>query len=105
MTSLDDTFGWIGGGLAIVYNLPQILHVYRTKEVKGLSSTSLVMRIASYVFIVVHGYVKKDSPILMTTLVGLFQICVIQAQIWYYSMQRRQSASLEGLEFPTVEPP
>jgi uncharacterized protein with PQ loop repeat len=82
--------------LAIVYNVPQIVHVYRTKQVDGLSPVSLALRIASYVLIVAHGYVKGDSPILVTTLVGLVQLCFIQAQIWHYSRHRR---------FPNEPPP
>jgi uncharacterized protein with PQ loop repeat len=81
-------YGWVGGGLSIVYNLPQIWHVWRTKKVTGVSTISIAMRIISYVLMMVHGYVRQDMPILYTTGVGLMQLIIMYTQVCSYTKKR-----------------
>lgn len=81
----DDLLGWAGGGLAIVYNIPQIVHVYRTKQVSGLSPSSIAMRVISYLLVMAHGFIRNDDAIFYTTGIGLIQLLMMYGQICYYN--------------------
>jgi len=71
-------------GLAVLYNLPQIYHVYRVKTVQGVSSTSILLRMVSYGLIMFHSYKLADPAILYTTSAGLAQLCIMYAQTCLY---------------------
>ena len=77
-------YGWIGGGLAVLYNLPQIYHVYRVKTVEGVSQSSILLRMVSYGLIMFHSYQLADPAILYTTSAGLAQLCIMYAQTCLY---------------------
>ena len=80
MVDENNIFGWIGGGLSVIYNLPQIWHLWRTKKATGVNRTSIAMRIVSYVLVMVHGYIRHDHPILYTTGAGLVQLVVMYSK-------------------------
>lgn len=77
-------FGWIGGGLSVVYNIPQIYHIYKNKSVGDISVYSLLVRIISYLFYILHGYLIMDPPILFMTLASLLQVLIISVQYFIY---------------------
>lgn len=77
-------FGWIGGGLSVVYNIPQIYHIYKNKSVGDISIYSLLVRIISYLFYILHGYLIMDPPILFMTLASLLQVLIICVQYFIY---------------------
>jgi uncharacterized protein with PQ loop repeat len=77
-------FGWIGGGLSVVYNIPQIYHTYKNKSVGDISIYSLLVRIISYLFYILHGYLIMDPPILFMTLASLLQVLIICVQYFIY---------------------
>ena len=77
-------YGWIGGTLSVVYNIPQIVHVYRTKQIKGIYNYSIVLRIISYGLVIVHTYTLKDIALLSTTCIGMFQLFIIYIQLCLY---------------------
>jgi uncharacterized protein with PQ loop repeat len=77
-------YGWIGGSLAVLYNIPQIYHVYRVKRVEGVSSSSLLLRIVSYGLVIYHSFLLEDPAILYTTSAGVLQLCIMYAQLWVY---------------------
>lgn len=77
-------YGWIGGTLSVVYNIPQIVHVYRTKEIKGISNTSIALRIISYGLVIYHTYSLNDIALFSTTCIGLVQLLIIYIQLCMY---------------------
>jgi len=77
-------FGWIGGGLSVVYNIPQIHHIYKNKSVGDISVYSLLVRIISYIFYIIHGYLIMDPPVLFMTLASLLQVLIICLQYFIY---------------------
>ena len=85
MVDENNIFGWIGGGLSVIYNLPQIWHLWRTKKATGVNRTSIAMRIVSYVLVMVHGYIRHDHPIMYTTGAGLVQLVVMYSQVCFYT--------------------
>lgn len=77
-------YGWIGGGLSVVYNIPQIFKIYRTKQISGVSHSSLLLRMVSYVLVIYHSSMRHDQAIMYTTLVGLGQLILIYTQLLLY---------------------
>ncbi len=101
----EDLFGWIGGLLALVYNVPQIYHIWKTKSVKDISKASWTMRTISYFFYIVHTFFQNDPALFYTYILGFLQVIVITIQIFIYkdnnnntngresnSMQHKQSS-------------
>ena len=80
----EDAFGWAGGLLALIYNIPQIYVIFKTKKVDDLSVHSWVLRLVSYTFYIIHVYIKEDAALFYTYLVGFIQCLIITAQIFVY---------------------
>ena len=81
---IDDIFGWLGGILALVYNLPQIYVIFKTKKVDDLSVHSWVLRLISYCFYIIHVWIREDPALFYTYLVGFVQCIIITIQIFVY---------------------
>ena len=77
-------FGWIGGGLSVIYNIPQIYHIYKQKSTNDISFSSLVIRIISYSFYITHGILIKDPPLLWMTSFSLIQVLILSYQYFIY---------------------
>jgi len=77
-------FGWIGGSIAIVNNIPQIYKIYTIKSCNDISQLSICMRILSYIFYIVHGIIVNDPALLWMTAIGSFQLIFILFQTLYY---------------------
>ena len=77
----EDIFGWIGGITALVYNIPQIYHIFKTKKTNDLSLISWLIRIFSYTMYLIHVWIKKDAALFFTNLLVFFQVLVITIQI------------------------
>ena len=80
----EDAFGWIGGLLALVYNIPQIYRTFKTKKVDDISVHSWILRIISYICILIHVFLKNDQALFYTYLVGFVQCIIITIQIFVY---------------------
>jgi len=80
----NDIFGWMGGILALVYNLPQIYVICKSKKVDDLSLHSWVLRIVSYTFYIIHVWIRQDAALFYTYLIGFVQCCIITGQIFLY---------------------
>ena len=77
-------FGWIGGGLSVIYNIPQIYHIYKQKSTNDISFSSLVIRMISYSFYITHGFLIKDPPLLWMTFFSLIQVLILSYQYYIY---------------------
>jgi len=87
----NDIFGWMGGILALVYNLPQIYVICKTKKVDDLSLHSWVLRLISYTFYIIHVWIRQDAALFYTYLIGFFQCCIITGQICLYKSDCHQT--------------
>jgi len=90
-------FGWIAGGFGIVYNLPQIYHLFKRKTAKDISRLSLVVRIIAYILYVIHGLLIADPPLFYMTLASLIQCFILAAQIVWYDVYLAHASVLPGL--------
>ena len=78
-------FGWIGGILSNIYNLPQIYHTYKTKSTKDISILAILFRLLSYLLYIIHANIIQDPPLLWNTVVSTFQVFLIVIQYFMYS--------------------
>ena len=77
-------FGWIGGGLSVIYNIPQIYHIYKQKSTNDISIMSLIVRLISYSFYNTHGILIQDPPLLWMTSFSLLQVLILSYQFYLY---------------------
>lgn len=71
-------FGWIASSITLLYKLPQIYKIIKSKSSKDLSMYSYTLQSLGYIFYGIHGYTIKDDPILVMGSVALIQnlICI-----------------------------
>ena len=70
-------FGWIASGITVIYKMPQIIKLYRTKKSADLSIISLFIQLIGYVFYILHGYILGDLPIIFMGAGALFENIII----------------------------
>jgi uncharacterized protein with PQ loop repeat len=78
-------FGWVGGGLSLLYNVPQMYHIWKRKTAKDLSMVSLAVRLLSYALYLTHGFLIGDEPLLYMTMGSMIQVTMIVCQKCYYA--------------------
>lgn len=72
-------FGYIGGTLATLSYLPQIIKTSRTKSVEDLSTLMLVMTLTGVGFWIAYGLLAPSTPLVVTNAVfGL----LVAYQLW-----------------------
>jgi uncharacterized protein with PQ loop repeat len=81
---MNDIFGWVGGTLALIYNIPQIYKNYITKSVDDLSEFSLILRFLSYSLFLVHVWRRQDHASFYTNSIGLLQLFLLLLQFRLY---------------------
>lgn len=96
----EDAFGWIGGLLALVYNIPQIYRTFKTKKVDDISIHSWVLRIISYICILIHVFLKNDAALFYTYLVGFVQCIIITIQIFVYKSDCQDKNGVSDIKQP-----
>ncbi len=89
-------FGWIAGILSNIYNFPQIYHTFKTKSSKDLSISSILFRLTSYLFYIIHANVINDPPLLWNTIISFFQVLVIAFQYFYYKKKINKNDNNES---------
>ena len=77
-------FGWLAGAFSTAYNIPQIYLIYKTKSAKDISLYSLIIRIISYVFYILHATMIEDPPLLYMTAAVLSQALIMSMQKFVY---------------------
>ena len=88
-------FGWIGGSLSVIYNIPQIYHTWKTKSSKDISIYSIFFRLTSYIFYIIHALIIKDPPLLWMTICSLLQVLLISFQYYSYSCKNSTDTNNE----------
>lgn len=90
-------FGWIGGILSNIYNVPQIYHTYKIKSSKDLSILSILVRLFSYTFYIIHANIIEDPPLLWNTIVSQIQVIIILIQYITYSKKSIENNKIETI--------
>lgn len=87
----EDLYGWIGGILALIYNIPQIYKLCKNKSAADISIVSWLMRSTSYVFYIIHTFINKDSALFYTYLLGFIQVLIITLLIYIYGNNNKNN--------------
>ena len=103
---MNDIFGWMGGILALVYNIPQIYRICKSKKADDLSLSSWVLRLISYSFYIIHVWIRQDAALFYTYAVGFIQCCIITGQIFVYKSDcNTDNGTTEETEQPKFRAP
>ena len=82
-------YGWIASSITLIYKLPQIYKLYKTKKSDDLSVNSLLMQSVGYIFYIIHGANVQDNPIIVMGTGALFETMVIVAMYYLYRNQTK----------------
>ena len=77
-------FGWIASCITILYKIPQIVKLYKTKKSADLSIVSLFIQLIGYIFYILHGYTLGDLPIIFMGTGALFENMIIMIMYYCY---------------------
>ena len=79
-----EIFGWIGTAVVSIQFIPQLLKSIKTKRVKDLSMTMIVLILFGAIMWIAHGYIIQDMPILVTNLfVAIVGISLLFVKLKY----------------------
>jgi uncharacterized protein with PQ loop repeat len=79
-------FGTIASGISFLYKVPQMYELYKVKKTDGLSLSSLLLQLVSYVFYILHGYFVRDYTILIGMALPVLQNIIIIAMYFKYKV-------------------
>ena len=91
MSITTDIIGYIGSFLISIVFIPQIIHIYSSKEVKAISYSTQVISVLSAIFMIIYGYLINSLPIILCNIiVGLtsFIVCFMK---YFYTNFRTNS--------------
>ena len=91
MNTATDIIGYIGSFLISIVFIPQIIHIYSTKEVKAISYYTQIISVVSAIFMLIYGYLIGSLPIILCNIiVGLtsFLVCFMK---YFYTNFRTNS--------------
>lgn len=75
----------IVGVIVKVIGFPdQIRKNFQRKSTKGLSTTFIALSFLAYVLWTIHGFLRKDSVLIIGQGIGIITTGVILYQIWLY---------------------
>jgi len=76
------TFAPIIGAMMLI---PQVYHTYKTKRVKDLSLTTLLLLFLSNLLWFLHGYFIKDTSLIVSGVVNTILVCMLLGLYWKHS--------------------
>ena len=75
-------FGWIATSFSLVYKLPQIYKLYKTKNSYAISLKAYTIQTISYFFYIIHGVFNSDYPMVVMGISSFIQ-CLIIIYLWH----------------------
>ena len=85
-------FGYIALVLNTIYKIPQISKLYRTRQPLGISLKSLLLGVLTSVFFIIHGFIIKDLPLLLTGSTVLVQNAIL---VYLYDKCKTTNVKME----------
>lgn len=85
MSLLSLIVGFTALTLGLMYRVPQVVKIYRTKKGDDISVRTLHIQNLSYVLYVVYGVLEKDIIYISSSIVGILQNLLILALKKYYA--------------------
>ncbi len=80
----DDRIMLLVGSIASFSSLPQVIKIFHTKEIAGLSLLTHIIALASVVAWFIYGVHIKNRPLTITTFISLIILLIVIIQIFVY---------------------
>jgi uncharacterized protein with PQ loop repeat len=77
-------FGWVASIITITYKIPQIINIYKIKQINGISIYSYILQTCGYIFYGIHGYFNNDIPILIMGVISFIENLIIMIMYYCY---------------------
>ena len=88
-------FFFFSTSITLIYKIPQMVMLYKTKRTDGISIVSYIIESIGYLLYLLHGCFIKDNPIFYMGLVSLFQSIIL---ILLYNRYKNNKEDLEKKE-------
>ena len=85
---MQSVYGWIASGITLIYKLPQIYKLFKTKKSNDLSLVSIMVQSIGYGFYILHGNDVNDYPIILMGSGALFQSLILISLYFYYKKNK-----------------
>ena len=83
--------GTVAGLLTTGAFIPQVIRIYRTKDVGAISASMYYVQIAGFVLWILHGLVRKDTTLIVANVITLLlALSILFAKI-KYNPQKKNS--------------
>lgn len=102
MDLTTNIIGYIGSFLIGIIFIPQIIHIYKTKEVSAISYYTQIISILSSIFMLVYGYLIYSLPIILCNIVvGLssFIVCCMK----YFYTNVKTNIPINNIDLPSIQ--
>lgn len=76
--------------LSLVYRIPQIYDIYKTKKADDISTWMLVIQNISYLLYIAYGVFVHDWIYIASSIISFIQNIIIYAMKRYYTSNREQ---------------
>jgi MtN3 and saliva related transmembrane protein len=64
--------------------LPQVIHIFKDKDVAGLSIATWVILTVINSLWAIYGFVHRDKPVFIANvLIALLDVCIVIGILWY----------------------
>lgn len=77
MLTWIDSFGYAATLLSCIILLPQIQKIYVSESADDVSYGMIVLMLLSRVMWYIHGWIKKDIPILLSTFITIILTIIL----------------------------
>ena len=74
---MKSIYGWVASAITLIYKLPQIYKIYKTKKSNDISIFSITIQSIGYIFYILHGASVEDYPIILMGSGALFQSIIL----------------------------
>jgi len=81
-----DITGYIYLGLSLLYRLPQIYKLHKTKKGEDISLFMIIVQNLSYIALIMYGIFRSDTIIIISTAISIVQNIYIIALRHYYKV-------------------
>lgn len=87
------TIGWLGLAMSLVYRIPQIIKIVRTKSAQDISVWLIHIQNVSYILYIIYGVGRDDMIYIVSSALSLVQ----NLFIWYlrYLYKKKEPIKVE----------
>ena len=89
-------YGWVAGGLSLLHNVPQIVHICRRGSADDVSWLALGVRLLSLILYITHGILIEDLPLSVGSGAIFVMTSVMCVQKWHFNSIKGSVTSENG---------